>query len=116
MLVPITLFISTAIMVLGIVYFRTRENLAMIDKGMNPKNRISKPAPFVSLKFALLLIGAGAGLLTAYLIDTQVIKARDTEAIYFSLLAIGGGLGLLGSYRAEKAWFDKHVDQLPAQE
>ena len=112
MLVPITLFVSIALMVLGIVYFRTRENMAMIEKGMNPKDKIGKPAPFISLKFGLLLVGAGSGLLLAYLIDTLAIKAHDTEAIYFALIAIGGGLGLLGSYKAERAWFDQRMEEL----
>lgn len=111
-LVPITLFISAALMIIAIAYFRTRESMAMIEKGMNPKDRIGRPAPFVSLKFGLLLIGAGTGLFLAYLLDTLVIKAHDTEPIYFSLIAIGGGLGLLGSYKAERSWFDQRMSEL----
>jgi spore maturation protein SpmB len=111
-LVPITLFISAALMVIAIAYFRTRENMAMIEKGMNPKDKIGRPAPFVSLKFGLLLIGAGSGLLLAYLIDEMAIKSHDTDAIYFSLIAIGGGLGLLGSYKAERSWFDQRMSEL----
>lgn len=111
-LVPVTLFVSAAFMTIAIVYFRTRENMAMIEKGLNPKDKIGRPAPFISLKFGLLLIGAGAGLLTAYLIDELAIKSNDTAPIYFSLIAIGGGLGLLGSYKAEREWFDKRVKEL----
>ena len=37
-LVPITMFAGGFAMVFGIVYLRTRQNLAMIEKGMNPGN------------------------------------------------------------------------------
>lgn len=108
-LVPITLFISAAMMIIAIAYFKTRENMAMIEKGMNPKDKIGRPAPFLSLKFGLLMIGAGTGLFIAYLLDELVIRSQDAEPIYFSLIAIGGGLGLLGSYKAERTWFDNHM-------
>jgi hypothetical protein len=51
------------------------------------------------------LIGAGLGLLTAYLLSEYILIPRhddDNPAIYFSLIAIGGGLGLISSYRIEK--------------
>lgn len=114
MLVPITLFVSTAVMILGIVYFNTRENLAMIEKGMNPKDKIQKPMPFLSLKFGLLLLGAGSGLLAAYLFD-RLVMHDDTPAIYFALIAIGGGLGLLGSYKTERAWYERQEEKLAQQ-
>jgi hypothetical protein len=97
-------------MVFGIVYMAKRENLAMIEKGINPKERHYRPAPFVSLKWGLLLVGAGAGLLVAYLLDFYLLAVRDqwgyhhhdSPAIYFALIAIGGGLGLIASYKIEK--------------
>lgn len=93
-------------MVFGIVYLKTRQNMAMIEKGMNPREFANRPAPYKNLKWALLLIGAGIGLLTAYLLDVYALPRRawheDNPAIYFSLIAIGGGLGLFGSYRLEK--------------
>ena len=65
-------------MIFGIVYVRSRENLAMIEKGLNPKNKDIRPQPFVNLKWGLLLIGAGLGLLFAYIIDNTVIKHDKT--------------------------------------
>lgn len=115
-LIPITLFISSATLIFGIVYMRTRQNLAMIEKGMNPKTRENRPAPFASLKWGLVAIGCGAGLLLAYLIDEFIVKANalehyrgtDNPAIYFSLIGIGGGIGLVISYMIEKKhWLDK---------
>src|SRR3977135_1886582 len=73
-LIPITLFAGGFAMVFGIVYLKTRQNLAMIDKGMNPKEFANRPAPYKNLKWALLLIGSGAGLFVAYILDIYVLK------------------------------------------
>jgi hypothetical protein len=110
-LIPITIFGGGFAMIFGIVYLKTRENLAMVEKGMNPKQQMSRPAPFKSLKLGLLLMGAGRGLLIAYLIDMNMGNNGggnfshhhdDNPAIYFALIAIGGGLGLITSYAIEK--------------
>jgi hypothetical protein len=106
--------------VFGIVYVRSRENMAMIEKGFDPKIKPlrPRPAPFRNLKWGLLLVGAGLGLFLAYLMDNTVLYnighdhnkfgngADDYNganvAIYFALIAIGGGMGLITSYRVEK--------------
>lgn len=92
-------------MIFGIVYLKTKENMAMLERGMNPKRYANLPAPFRSLKTGLLLLGAGIGLLLAFFISHN-LSGRDHEAIYFSLIAIGGGLGLIGSYALEKKEYD----------
>lgn len=113
-LVPITLFAGGFAMVFGIVYLKTKENLAMVEKGMNPKQQYNRPAPFKSLKLGLLLLGAGLGLLLAFIIDANMTAtvANDfhrynhdaNAAIYFALIAMGGGLGLITSYAIERKY------------
>jgi len=129
-LIPLTMFAGGFAMIFGIVYLRTRQNMAMIEKGMNPKEFANRPAPYKNLKWALLLIGAGTGLFLAYLLDTYVLhhqfvtesfggntyrrRVDDNDpAIYFALIAIGGGLGLFGSYKMEKKWWDEN--KIPSQ-
>ena len=107
-LIPITIFAGGFAMIFGIVYLKTRENMAMIEKGMNPKRHANLPAPYKSLKTGLLLLGAGLGLLLAYFIDHNITRPHEEGPIYFSLLAIGGGLGLVGSYSMEKKEYDKN--------
>jgi hypothetical protein len=113
-LVPITLFAGGFAMIFGIVYLKTRENMAMIEKGMNPKQHANRPAPFKSLKTGLLFLGAGLGLLIAFMIDHNMVTNADEDsaAIYFSLIAIGGGLGLIGSYAVEKKEWLNNKDNL----
>ena len=120
-LIPLTMFAGGFAMIFGIYYLKTRQNMAMIEKGMNPKEFADRPAPYKNLKWALLLIGAGVGLFLAYLLDNYVLYSvtRFTDSaghhyndddknipIYFALIAIGGGLGLFGSYKIEKKWYD----------
>ena len=116
----IILSLAICTMVFGIRYMRNKEVTAMIEKGLDPnlKPERPRPAPFRSLKWGLLLVGAGLGLFLAYLLDNTVLyhvghyinKFGDGNAeanganvsIYFALIAIGGGLGLITSYRIEK--------------
>ncbi|MBS1577461.1 MAG: hypothetical protein JST09_19340 [Bacteroidetes bacterium] len=103
MLIPILVPLGFFTLIFGIVYMQKKENLAMIEKGLNPKEYANRPAPYRNLKWGLLLVGAGVGLLLAFLIDTLMIPTRvEPVAVYFSLIAIGGGLGLVSSYRIEK--------------
>lgn len=102
-------------LIFGIRYMRNKENMAMIEKGKDP--RVNRPAPFTSLKWGLLLTGAGIGLFLAYLLDNTLLYriGHDHDeitganvSVYFALIAIGGGLGLIASYRVEKKeWLDK---------
>ena len=109
-------------MIFGIYYLKTRQNLAMIEKNMNPKEFANRPAPYKNLKWALLLIGAGLGLFVAYLLDNWVLYPRmqygyrdndQNVPIYFALIAIGGGGGLFGSYKMEKKWWDENKPTKP---
>jgi hypothetical protein len=119
-LIPIVMFAGGFAMIFGIYYLKTRQNLAMIEKNMNPKEFANRPAPYKNLKWALLLIGAGLGLFVAYLLDNYVLLPQMRNGhidddrnmpIYFALIAIGGGLGLFGSYRMEKKWWDDNKSE-----
>lgn len=107
-------------MIFGIAYVRSRERMAMIEKGLNPIVNDGRPRPFINLKWGLLLIGSGGGLLLAFLLNVLMYGELVNMAtdgtngtmnpvfLAFSLIAIGGGLGLFISYRIEKKeWLDK---------
>lgn len=105
-LIPIVICTGGFAMIFGIFYLRTREHMAMIERGLNPKQFANRPAPYRNLKNGLLFLGAGLGLLIAYLIDNNTPGDRwghhFSEPLYFACVAIGGGLGLIGSYAIEK--------------
>jgi len=112
--------VTICALIFGLRYMRNKENMAMIEKGLDPKLKPERPrpAPFRSLKWGLLLVGAGMGLFLAYLLDNTVLykvghfidkySSGDYEvnganvSIYFALIAIGGGVGLITSYKIEK--------------
>ena len=106
--------VSLFAMIFGIRYLGNKENMAMIEKGLDPKIKAERrPAPFRNLKTGLLLVGAGIGLFLAYFLDNFVLYnvrhglANDYNEganvpIYFALIAIGGGIGLILSYRIER--------------
>jgi hypothetical protein len=102
LLIPILVPLGFFVLIFGIVYMQKKENLAMIDKGMNPKNRTSRgPEPFRYLKWGLLLVGSGVGLLIAYFVDFGMNRFETHPPLYFALIAIGGGTGLIISYKME---------------
>ncbi|MDR3697016.1 DUF6249 domain-containing protein [Mucilaginibacter sp.] len=101
-------------MIFGIVYLYKRERMAMIERGMDPRRYKPQSAPFQTLRWGLLFIGAGVGLFLAYVLGHTVFsKIGDMDdggnvAIYFALIAIFGGSGLFLSYRMEKKESDKN--------
>lgn len=110
-LIPILVSLGAFAMVFGIIYLKTRENMALIEKGINPKVYTNSPAPYKSLKAGLLFLGVGIGLLAAYFIDSNMGRLLN-EPIYFAMIAIGGGSGLVLSYVIEiKALRNKAVNE-----
>ncbi|WP_410221735.1 DUF6249 domain-containing protein [Pedobacter sp.] len=113
-LIPITLFLSIAIVAFAFRYFINREKMAMIERGIDPGIAKSIPKPFLSLKTGLLLVGLGLGLLVA-MICVRVSfgsslsgqEPLQVTAIYFGCVLVFGGLGLIVSYVVEKKWMDK---------
>lgn len=126
-LIPIVVMLGAFALAWGLYYLKNRENMAMIERGMNPRHGRQQPRPFINLKYGLLLLGAGLGLLAAYVLDCVIaapVKVTpngttyqsDNPALYFALVAIGGGLGLFISYRIEKReWLDKQQDRVDTE-
>jgi len=106
LLIPILVPLGAFAMVFGIVYLRTRENLAILEKGKDPR----APRPYNSLKSGLVLCGGGIGLLLAYMLDIYTRHSGDIEPVYFGFIALGGGLGLILSYIIEKKAMDKNPE------
>jgi tetrahydromethanopterin S-methyltransferase subunit E len=114
-LVPISLFLGAFAMVFGIRYLSNKEKMAMIERGIDPGVHKATPKPFLSLKFGLLLVGLGIGLLVALFTVRGVFGSDMTHseegqsvAIYFGCIGIFGGLGLIVSYLVEKKWLDNN--------
>jgi hypothetical protein len=109
-LIPIVLFTGAFALAFGIRYLMNKERMALIERGINPGDSQSAPKPFLSLKYGLLLVGLGIGLVTSLIIVIFTrLSEDDSVALYFGLISIFGGLGLILSYAIEKKWLDDHT-------
>src|SRR6202000_3554453 len=71
-------------MIFGIIYLYKRERMAMIERGMDPRRYKPQSAPYQTLKWGLLLIGAGVGLFLAYTLDRTVFRRTEDDHLCFS--------------------------------
>lgn len=102
-LVPIVIALGAFMMVFGLRYMENKENMALIEKGMEPKRRQQQRNPTQTLKNGLLFIGAGFGLLLAIVLTNIFdLRGESSTGIFFALIAIFGGLGMLSAYLYER--------------
>lgn len=91
-LIPILIPLFIVILIILIRRYENTERMAMIEKGMEPGTMKPKKS-YTGLKFALLAIGGGVGLMIGNVLE--VSTAINEEVAYFSMLFLFGGLGLL---------------------
>jgi len=99
-LVPIAITLGLFVMIVFLRKYSNTEKMAMIEKGVDPKLYHHKGTGIGPLRFALLAIGAGIGLLIGNFIYEN--SRMDDEIAYFSMVFIFGGLGLVASYVIEQ--------------
>jgi hypothetical protein len=90
-LVPIAFFA----MVFGIVYIvlRKKERMLMIQRGADPSIFESKRSEIGNLKWGLLFLGVGVGILLGRVFAAYTCLGE--EASYFSMICLFGGLSLV---------------------
>ena len=101
-LVPLIVFAA----IFGVVYVfisaRNRERMAMIDKGVDPKDFITKNkiGMYAILKWALLLVGVGFGLFIGSLLEAY--STIQEEPAYIASALFFGGIGLAAAFFIQK--------------
>ena|SRR5882724_8560013 len=98
-MIPIILTVGAYIMIIYIRKFENLERMAIIEKGLDPAIFKKESAAAPTLRWALLFIGAGIGLLLAYFLDRAW---NMQEVAYFSMVLIFGGAGLATAYVIEE--------------
>jgi hypothetical protein len=105
-LVPILVPLGVFLMVYGIRNLENQERMAMIQRGIVPPSKRDRQFnPSRTLRNALVLLGAGFGLLAAKIIDDSYFFNDQTDRAtpyYFACIAIGAGVGLLSAYVYER--------------
>lgn len=90
-LIPIALFA----MIFGIVYLivRKKERLTLIEKGMDASIFEMQKNGLSSLKWGLLFVGIGVGILLGRTLVAY--SCIDEPAAYFSMICLFGGIALI---------------------
>jgi hypothetical protein len=101
-LIVLVIFASLFGIVFVVAAARNRERMAMIEKGVNPKDFLTdkKPNSYGILKWALLLAGLGFGLFIGSLLEAYT--SIEEEPAYFAASLFFGGLGLFLSFMIAK--------------
>ncbi|MBL1232126.1 MAG: hypothetical protein P1U44_01585 [Vicingaceae bacterium] len=91
--IPIIISLGVFAMIVLLRRMENQEKLKMIEKGMDlnlPKKENNNTG--TALKFALIAVGVGIGLLVGNVLD--VYTPLKDEVCYFSMVFLFGGLGL----------------------
>ena len=97
-LVPIVATVGAFTMIVLLRRMEHNEKMKMIEKGVDiSKYRKPKKNGYGALKFALLAIGVGIGLVAGNMLDAYT--TLNDEVCYFSMIFLFGGMGLLAGYK-----------------
>ena len=100
-LIPITMFMSFAVVLIIWLVTRHRERVAMIEKGLTSDeikamyHREIRRDPFTSLKWGLLFLLAGAAILLGNFLHAQF---NVEEGVIIGLVCLFVGIGLVIFY------------------
>lgn len=104
--------ISFFALVYGIVYLgiRKSERMALLEAGKDATIFDNgKKVKNLALKWGLLLIGVGLGLVLANILIK--LNLMDDEAAYFGMSFLFGGIGLVVSYFIDLSEYKNSKDQ-----
>ncbi len=109
-LVHILVPLAGCAMIFGIVYViataNNRENMAMIQQGMNPKEGVGKSHS--KLRIAMLMIFVPIGILIGNRVHTYFGIDAEPAGVIFSFFM--GGIALLTTYLIERFAKNSHEE------
>ena len=107
-LLPIIITLGAFVMVVFLRKYENIERLKMIEHGMDPLSKSPRNRA-VGLKFGLVVVGVGIGLLVGNVLDASGVVYE--EVAYFSMAFIFGGIGLLVGYIIEARQIKKEQEK-----
>lgn len=89
--VPISFFL--ALFAILYVYWttRTKERLALIEKGTDASIFKTETSKFALLKWGIFLIALAVGVITGYALSNVI----NEVAAFFTMILLSGGIGLI---------------------
>lgn len=94
--IPISMFATTALILWIYITNRNKERMALIEKGADVSLFKTKGNRLPSLKWGMLLIGVGIGILFGNIIAHY--SSMEEEVSYFSMIFLFGGISLISYY------------------
>ena len=91
--IPISMFASLAIILW--IYFtnRNKERMALIEKGADAKLFKTQRSPISALKWGMLFLGVGIGVLFGNIIAANT--NLEEAVAYISMISLFGGISLI---------------------
>jgi hypothetical protein len=89
---PIIISLGVFAMIVLLRRMEHAEKLKMIEKGIDVSKHHKPKRPGGAIKFALIAVGIGIGLLIGNMLD--VYTPLQNEVCYFSMVFLFGGAGL----------------------
>ena len=97
------MFLTSVILVVALTYIiltnQSKKTLALLEKGLDPKDYIKDRFFLNTAKAGMFLLGAGLGFLLAVLIDEYVLIGIDNPGIYPACIFICTGISLVIYYK-----------------
>lgn len=118
MLIPLTIFISVAVLIWKALTIRHAERMDMLARGLTTSDMRAgydgMRSAMRSLKWGLVLTVGGAGFLLGFIIQNYVTHdINEHPAIMFGLTFISGGVGMLIYYQKARRIITEEARDLP---
>ena len=94
--IPISMFAATVLILWIIFSNRNKERMALIEKGADASMFKSKWNRLSTLKWGMLLIGVGIGILLGNILET--VTLLEERVSYPSMILLFGGISLISYY------------------
>ena len=95
-------FLTAVILIVSLTYIisinRSKEKLALLEKGLNPKEYMRDRFFLNAVKIGMIMVGVGLGFLVALLTDEYLLIGIDNPAIYPACIFSIAGVSLIIYY------------------
>jgi ABC-type lipoprotein release transport system permease subunit len=100
-------FLTAVILIVSLIYItsinRSKEKLALIEKGLNPDEYIKDRFFLNAVKAGVIMVGVGLGFLAALIVDEYLLIGIDNPAIYPACIFSIAGISLIIYYAIFKS-------------
>ena len=100
------LVLTSVILIVSLSYIvmttRHKERMALIEKGLDPKDYLKDRFLPNALRAGMLFLGIGAGFLAAFIFDEFIMTTNENPAIYPGMILVFGGLAQVWFYNIYK--------------